>query len=148
MKIKLSTNIYPYEAIINTCYNYLDRVYLYLDGNIDREITVYFKNKKDSLRLGLDKVKDEFLNDLVHSTLRLQVSRNNKKITEYIVNRALYSALPGQKDSTLDSLLGEEDTGLRQPKEDPLGIAIPWEEKYGPSEPAKTGNKLKKKKQR
>lgn len=128
MEILLKTNIYPLEAVINTCYNYLDRAYIYLDGDVEKAITVFLKIKKRGSKAKLEKLKSEFLNDLIYSTLRYRINLSNKKITEYVIKHALYSALPKENEEFSDK------GGLVDSKEwlaDPLGIAIPWEEKYG-----------------
>jgi hypothetical protein len=72
---------------------------------------------------------DRFRNELLHATLRLQISKNNKKIREYIVGTALGSSLPVSDLFTLGK--DQSKDGLVDPLDDPLKIALPWEEKYG-----------------
>lgn len=125
MEIKLNSNIYPVEAILNACYVFIDRVYISLDTDSKTEnIKVSFKGKNRPSEKKLQTLKGEFMNELLHSALRYKVSKNNKKIREYIVGRALYSALP-----THDFDLSTPSEKLDY-QEDPLGISIPWEEKY------------------
>ena len=119
-KIILSTKIYNLEAILSTCYTFIDRAYIFLDSDTKGEkVTVSLKGKKRLSSKKIEQLKGELMNELLHFSLRHKVNKNNRKIREFIVSRAIYSALPdsGEKfDSDLD---------------DPLGIAIPWEEKYG-----------------
>lgn len=124
MQIKLSSNIYPLEAVLNTCYSFIERAYIFLDDDYKGEnIKVSIKGKKKLSNRQLDSLRGEFMNELLHSTLRYKISKNNKKIREYIIGRALYSVLP---DS--DLVASDEKFDYR---EDPLSIAIPWEKKYG-----------------
>jgi len=124
MQINLNSKIYPLEAVLNACYIFVDHIYIFLDTDSKGEnIKVSFKGKQKLSKKKLESLRDEFMNELLHSTLRYRVSKNNKKIREYIIGRALYSALP-----TSELELESEKLDY---KEDPLGIAIPWEEKYG-----------------
>ena len=123
MEINLNPKIYPLEAILNTCYNFIDHTYIFLDSNLQGDqIRVSLKGKKKISKKKLEALKGEFMNELLHSSLRYLVSKNNKKIREYIIGRALYSALSTSELSPSEKLDYQED---------PLGIAIPWEEKYG-----------------
>lgn len=124
MNINLNSKIYPLEAILNACYTFIDRAYIFLDTDSKgNQIKVSIKPKNKLPEKQLEVLKGEFMNELLHSVLRYTVSKNNKKIREYIIGRALYSALP-----TPDLITADEKLDYQ---EDPLGIAIPWEEKYG-----------------
>ena len=47
MKIRLNSAIYPLEAILNACYCFIDRAYIYLDTNCKKEtINIFFKGKR------------------------------------------------------------------------------------------------------
>lgn len=129
MKIVLSKNLYPMEAVINASYNFLEKAYIFLDENKkNNSIVVYFKNKKKPNEKAFKKLKNEFINELINCSLRYQISKNNKKVREYIIGRALYTPFASTE---LENL---EDNKELDYQEDPLGIAIPWEEKYGKPE--------------
>lgn len=124
MILRLNSKIYPLEAILNTCYTFIDRAYVFLDNDSERErIIVSLKGKQKVSSRKLEQLEGEFMNELLHCALRCQINKNNKKIREYIIGRALCSALP-----TPDLFTSSEKLDYQ---EDPLGIAIPWEEKYG-----------------
>jgi His-Xaa-Ser system protein HxsD len=130
MKFRLDSKIYPTEAILNACYAFIDRAYIFLDSNSKAEdIIVSFKGKGRPSGKHLDMLRGEFMNELLHCALRCRISKENKKIREYIIGRALYSASPSLKE---EILLGSSS---KEPdyKNDSLGIAVPWEEKYGKS---------------
>jgi hypothetical protein len=62
--------------------------------------------------------------------LREQISKNNKKIREYVVARALASAVPEEVDQN-NSVGNKREQFIKKPIpiEDPLGISLPWEKK-------------------
>jgi His-Xaa-Ser system protein HxsD len=148
----LNLKLYSLEAIYGAAYVFLDRAYVYLEEAPKSKVKVTLRSKNRLAEKGLDGLKDEFLNELLNFSLREQISKSNKKIREYIVARALSSAsatiMPGRKP------MGQEDTQGRKLSEgvipwtrerfkeqpagkkekiwgkDPMGIAVPWEEKY------------------
>ncbi len=141
IKIEIDTKIYPLEAIYGASYVFIDRVYIFLDSKKINKIEISFKGKKKNSKKQLENLVGEFMNELLNYTLRINLAKTNKKIREYIVEQALFTAVNTVEDDLSDNL-GYED--------DPLGIAIPWEEKYGkePSVIKKPNKKLKSKKKK
>jgi len=130
MEFKLDSKIYSLEAILNACYAFIERAYIFLDSDTNRgKISVSLKGKLKLSSRKLEQLRGEFMNELLCCALRYEISKKNKKIREYIIGRALYSALPAADLVT--------STGKSDYQEDPLGIAIPWEEKYGKKKNAK-----------
>jgi len=127
-KILLDKEIYPLEAILNTCYVFIDRVYVFLDSDSSsRKIIVNFKSKQKVSLRKVECLKGEFMNELLHNALRYLISKNSKKIRECIIGHALCSA-----GSDLNLIYGRDNINEKLDYlDDPLGIAIPWEEKYG-----------------
>ena len=128
--VKINPQLYPLEAIYGASYVFIDRAYLFLDGNPKKEVKVFIKGKEKMTKKELDKLAREFLNEILNYTLREKISKHNQKIREYIVGQALLAAI-GQEE--LEQGKTEEDW-----QKDPLGIAIPWEEKYGKKSKVKT----------
>lgn len=133
MKIKNNTielvfdlQVHSLEAVYGAAYVFLDQAYLFLNSKGKNKIQVSLKGKKSLSSNKLEELKGEFLNELLNYTIRINLAKYNKKIREYIVSQALSSAL------TIEEC--EEDEVKYE--DDPLGIAVPWEEKYE--------NKLKK----
>jgi len=127
--ISLNPKIYPLEAIYGVCYVFINRAYLFLDGNPKKEIRVLIKGKEELNSKELEKLAGEFKNELLNYTLRLSIAKNTKKIRETIVERALFSVLPHEKE--LEKINKPEQIDKEIIEDDPLGIAVPWEEKYG-----------------
>ena len=125
LKVRVDLNIYPLEAIYGAAYVFVDRVYIFLDTCQENKIEIFFRAKENSSLDELEKIEGEFMNELLNYTLRLKLSESNKKIREYVVEQALFSAL-GREEGILKNI--EEKFEF---EDDPLGIAIPWEDKYG-----------------
>jgi len=131
VSINLNSKIYPLEAILNACYTFIDRAYIFLDSDSKRgQIKVSIKGKHRLSEKQLESLHGEFMNELLHCALRCAISKNNKKIREYIIGRALYSVLP-----TSDLFTASEKLDYQ---EDPLGITKTWEEKYGKKKNARS----------
>jgi len=65
--ISLNPKIYPLEAIYGTCYIFIDRAYLFLDGNLNKEVKVFLKGKKELSPKELEKLAGEFKNELLNT---------------------------------------------------------------------------------
>lgn len=132
MELEVNSGMYPKNAIIEACYRYLDTAYLYLEKGKPGSIKIFIKSKAKRTPKELEKIKDDFLNDLLYLTIRHIVHNNNKKITENIVKRALFPAVVSEskKVELLDKYMSKGVEG-KAPINDPLGIAVPWEEKFG-----------------
>ena len=91
-RIALETSTYSLPTIYAAAYVFLDRVYVYLDKESKKEITVwlYPKNKKDSLdRIGLD-----FYNELINYGHYFNTLKDNAEAIKVLMQRALFSAAP------------------------------------------------------
>jgi len=92
--IKLNSKIYPLEAILSSSYAFTGQAYIHLDGDPKKEIFVRIKNKGRYSKEKSDSLCRDFRNSLIHHVLRHRISKNNKKLREYVVCRALYSVMP------------------------------------------------------
>jgi len=125
IKVIVDLNIYPLEAIYGAAYVFVDKAYIFLDSKEEEKVEINFRAKEGTDFSTLEKIEGEFMNELLNYTLRLKLSETNKKIREYVVEQALFSAL-GREEGILKN--NEEKFEF---EDDPLGIAIPWEDKYG-----------------
>jgi His-Xaa-Ser system protein HxsD len=136
----LNTKNYPKEVIYSTAFVFLDRVYVYLDGDPEKEINVSLKGKEDMNESQLEAMRGEFLNELLNYLLRVEVAQSNQKIREYVVASSLVASMP----SELLNQSSQTEEESQNWKEDPLGIAVSWEEKNKKKSTTK-GKKKKKK---
>jgi His-Xaa-Ser system protein HxsD len=145
ISVLVDSKVYSLEAIYSAAYLFLDDAYFYLEENSKSKIKVNIKSKDNLNDKKLENLKDEFLNELLNSALREKISKNNKKMREYILGKVLNSALviSSEKDNMEDCCSdGKESWDKKDLKkefmqdldndweEDLEGIAIPWEEKY------------------
>jgi len=122
LKFVFNLKNYPLESLYGAAYVFLDKAYIFLDSRAKDKIQVSLKGKKKLNKKQLEELKGEFLNELLNYTLRIKLAKSNKKIREFIIGQALISAY-GPEQEIIDDESNYQD--------DPLGIAVPWEEKYG-----------------
>ncbi len=94
LAISVDRDLYPLEAIYGASYSFLDKAYIRLEKSGGKEVKITLKGKKTMEEGDLIRLEDEFMNELLNFSLKNQISKKNKKIREYIIGRALTSALP------------------------------------------------------
>jgi len=134
--IRLKKELYPLDIIYTASYTYIDKCYILLDTPDDQHIDVQLIGKDQCSQEELQHLCGEFSNRLLNEIRRADLARQNEKLIESVVTRALAGALNSEMDpETEEALLNLEELEqmdlTEQPFDDPLGIAIPWEEKYG-----------------
>lgn len=117
--------LYPKDAIYGASYIFIDRCYVWLDRPKPGRVSVRLK-LKPGVERSLDDLAGEFENELLGQSWRRMIIEENRQLIEQVTTQALSGAAgpPG-----LDDLLGmdiDDETAF----EDPLGIAMSWEEKY------------------
>ncbi len=129
--------LYPRDAIYGAAYIFLDRCYLHLDRPSSGRVSVQFR-LKPSTTASLDELAGEFENELLGQAWRRQILEENRALIERISARAAVGSAgpPG-----LDDLLNLDASG--EAFEDPLGIAMSWEEKYKKKKPEEAGEAAK-----
>lgn len=149
LDLEFDLDLYPLDAVMDTAYVFIDRCYVLLDKVSDSRVRVSLSGKPRTSDEVLKAIEGEFREELCSQLLRQRIGARHEKVREAIVVRALFGVAPVAADST--ALPSDEEVGIEQqfvPAEgedyldDPLGIAVPWEEKYGakasdkPAEPA------------
>lgn len=134
VEIEVDEDLYPKDAIYGAAYVFLDRCYVKLDRKADRRVTVRLRPKAGST-LDAATAAGELENELLAQAWRRQLFDENRAFIESVTTRAISGAAgpPG-----LDELLAM-DLGAESAFDDPLGIAMSWEEKYG-KKPKKEGD--------
>jgi His-Xaa-Ser system protein HxsD len=125
-EIVVNQKVYPLEVIYQTAYIYIDRCYVLLSRPEKDQIAVRLKAKPECPKATFDALVGEFENELLAQVLRRKVAMRTEGAREAIIHRALFSAMP----ESLDLALGDDDDDGDY-LDDPLGIAVPWEEKFG-----------------
>ncbi|MFY9401863.1 MAG: His-Xaa-Ser system protein HxsD [Candidatus Omnitrophota bacterium] len=119
--ISINPSLYPLGAIYGASYVFIDRAYIFLDGDEKKVINIHIKSKKKVSLSALRSLVGEFQNELLNYSFRDKINKSTRKIREAIIERAL--AVFGPQED-----FSEQDSG--DYLKDPLGIAIPWEEKH------------------
>jgi len=92
--LRVSEDIYPTAAVLNTCYVLLDEGYFFIEceGPKAKTLKVHIKTKEGAGgRKTLETLRGRFLDELVYAALRCALARDNRKIREFIVGSALYA---------------------------------------------------------
>ncbi|MBN2112445.1 hypothetical protein JW707_05095 [Candidatus Woesearchaeota archaeon] len=128
LTISVNPKLYPLEAVYSAAYVFMDRAYIVLDGDPDKGILVKMKLKKEG---SLETLGNEFNNELLNYSDYLTRAKETKIIRELLLQRAIIT----NDSSVAESIDFDELENLEEEfLDDPEGIAIPWEEKYGKDE--------------
>jgi len=131
--LELDEALYPKDAVYGAAYVFIDRCYVRLDRPAPGRLSIRLKPKAGT-ETPPETLVGELENELLGQAWRRLLVDENRRLLETVTTKALAGAAgpPG-----LDELLemdGDESAAF----DDPLGIAVSWEEKYkkrGKSEP-------------
>jgi His-Xaa-Ser system protein HxsD len=127
VSLRLDAELYPLGALYAAAYVFLDRAFLLLEAPDPAHFTVTLEWKKPPAGdAALERLAGEFANELLSCAWRVRIAEDDRTVIESATARALAGAMGAP---SLDDLEGF-DFG-DQPLEDPLGIALSWEDKYG-----------------
>lgn len=130
--LSLDTSLYPLEAVYGAAYVFIDRCFVMLDKTAGGHTRVSLAAKKgDATPASLKDLAGEFANELLSCAWRHQITLENKALIESVTLQAIGGAMGAP---SLDDLASFDFT--EEPFEDPLGIAMSWEEKYKKEKPA------------
>lgn len=127
--LALDPELYPLDVIYTTAYIFLDRAYIFLKKDENKKIVVDIKlktcNKDDNKNkqcMTLEDIEDEFKNQLINYCNHFKMQEKNLSVKQKILEE-IFSSPPENQDH-VDNIFNSEI-------DDPEGILIPWEEKYG-----------------
>lgn len=126
VRLSFEESIYPKDAVFGAAYVFLDRAFVHIDRNDGRlQVSV---QPKPGVSIVADMIAGEFENEALAQTWRREIIHENRALLESVTSRALGGAAgPPGLDDLLDASLGD----LGDAFDDPLGIAVSWEDKYG-----------------
>ncbi len=135
--------LYPKDVLFGTAFTFLDRCYVHLDMADADHVRVSLRPKPGVTGLSAQEAAGEFCNEMVNQAVRLRLAKATEQVRTEIVKRAIGQSLPPASPAPartpppppdlppeVAKILAEEDDNLDF-LDDPLGIAVPWEEKYG-----------------
>ena len=129
-------SVYPLEAIYGATFTFLDRSFVFLGrGEGEGEVRITLSAKK--LPTTSEELREwvgELANELLACAWRGRILEQNRATIEAVTSQAIGGAMgPPSLDELEDFDFSEE------PFEDPLGIAMSWEEKYGKKDASPKG---------
>lgn len=136
--LHLDKGLYPLDVVYGAAYIFIDRAYVLL-GRTDGGVAVELTCKDDTDEAGLKAIAGEFGNELLSQALRRKITKANQNILETIVSQALAGATGAMVPSAFED--DDDDDDDLDFLDDPLGIAVPWEERFKKrgAAPAKPG---------
>lgn len=134
VEVEFDEGLYPKDAIFGAAYIFIDRCYVYVDRKSATRLSVSLTPKEPGSQ-DLDALAGEFANELLGQAWRRMITDENRQLIEQVSTLALGGAAgPTGLDELMDMDIGDETAF-----DDPLGIALSWEEKYkkkGPDDAA------------
>ena len=105
----VNTKIYSKEVVYKACYVFIDRLYILLDVSAKKDsLQVTLKGKTTLPKKELEKLEGEFMNELLNSLVRENVSKRNQKVLEQIVGGAMGAALGIKGMESAEAFDGKE----------------------------------------
>ncbi|NUO48804.1 MAG: hypothetical protein HOV80_08110 [Polyangiaceae bacterium] len=125
--IELDADLYPLDAVYQAAYTLLDRAWIFLEPT-PSGVLARVRSKREGVSDAA--AAGQLGNEALTQAYRLSLARDRRRVIEALATRAVAGAAgpPG-----LDELL-EMEIGEATAFDDPLGIAMSWEEKYGKKE--------------
>ena len=127
--------VYPLEAVYGAAYIFIDRCYVLLDRPQGGAYSVTLTPKAAATTDALRSMVGEFANELLSQAWRQKIIEENRVILESVTTQALAGAMG---PPTLDDLAAFDFT--EDSFDDPLGIAMSWEEKYRKKTPEESSH--------
>lgn len=127
VQVVVDEEVYPLDALYGAAYQFIDRCYVLLDRAAPGRFRVTLSPKQGGdEEAELRALVGELANELLSSAWRHRLVVENRAVIEATTAQAVSGAMgPPSLEELADFDFGGE------PFDDPLGIAIPWEEKYG-----------------
>lgn len=124
--VSVNPKIYSLDVVYSASYVLMDKAYIVINGDPEEEIVVEIRPKKGEVS---EKLGRDFNNELINYAVYRSQAEVNKGVKEAIVARALMTNAGEIPEVKAEAKI-EEQSYI----DDPEGIAIPWEEKYGKDE--------------
>jgi His-Xaa-Ser system protein HxsD len=125
VSLRVDPATYPLDALYGAAYVFIDRCYVLLDrADASYRVTLAWKRGDPSAEQ-LGALVGEFANELLSCAWRAKITEANRTLLESVTAQALGGAMGPPSLEALEQFDFSEDTF-----DDPLGIALSWEEKH------------------
>ncbi|MFW5878854.1 MAG: His-Xaa-Ser system protein HxsD, partial [Myxococcota bacterium] len=129
VRVTFNRGLYPLDAIYGAAYVFIDRCYVYLDAPDEAHVEVVLQSRSSLEAEELNDLAGSFANELLTHAWRAEITEANRPILEAVAAQAMAGAMGTPELEDMDDL--DEMDFSEETFEDPLGIAMSWEEKYG-----------------
>ncbi len=131
--VTVDDQVYPLEAVYGASFTFIDRCFVFIDRPAEGRIRIVLSAKKPGADAeALRALAGELANELLACAYRRRITEANRATIEAVTMQAMAGAMG---PPSLDEL--EDFDFTEEPFEDPLGIAMSWEEKHGKKPRAK-----------
>ncbi|MFT4304384.1 MAG: hypothetical protein ACMXYG_07495 [Candidatus Woesearchaeota archaeon] len=86
INVSINTSIYDLDVIYTTCYSFLDKNYIEMDGNPEKEIIITIKPKNEKKNNNLE---EEFRNSLIRFGFYKKQQKNSLAIRTLMLQKIL-----------------------------------------------------------
>jgi His-Xaa-Ser system protein HxsD len=137
--LRVDSGLYPLGALYGAAYIFIDRCYVLLGRPDATSYTVTLAWKKGTPEVvALRELAGEFMNELLSCAWRAKINEESRSIIEAVTAQAFAGAMGPPSLDDLEKFDFSEDAF-----EDPLGIAMSWEDKYAKKKSAAAGGEAK-----
>jgi His-Xaa-Ser system protein HxsD len=132
VELRVDAALYPLTALYGAAYVFIDRAFVLLGREDATHWRATLAWKRGTPPEGaLRELAGEFMNELLSCAWRAGISEESRSILEAVTAQAFAGAMGPPALDDLDNFDFSEDA-----LDDPLGIAMSWEEKYGKAKSA------------
>ncbi len=136
--VRVNPRIFPLEVVFCAAYAMVDRAYLIVNGDPEKELEITVKGREGEK---VEKVTDDFFNQLLNYSVYILQAARNQPVREAIITRALETNIGvlSRNDEALEEKARELKIGEKQHEieedekslliKDEKGIAEPWNPK-------------------
>lgn len=124
--LSLEEGLYPLDVVYGAAYIFIDLAYVLLGREGTRLVIEMAAKDPDTDEAALRAIAGDFGNELLSQALRRRITAENQTILETIVSQAL----AGATGAVIPDAFDDEEEGDLDFLDDPLGIAVPWEERF------------------
>jgi His-Xaa-Ser system protein HxsD len=127
--LRVDAAAHPVAAVYGAAFLFLDRCWVLLDKPDAGHVRVTL-TPRTAKAIDLEALAGEFAEELVSSTFRAAIAADTRSMINAAIARAHGG---GDAPPSLDELSSYEFS--KEAMEDPLGLAVSWEEKHKPEKP-------------
>lgn len=132
---EVSKTVFTHSVVLRSCHALLGQFVVSLDDDAAGMWKITLKTKPGVTEEDAGRAEDDFRNALINEALRDSLMEHARNLKEMIVAKALFGVDPDPLPKSSAPVSNPEDIALDDKNldflADPLGIAVPWEEKFG-----------------